>query len=282
MNSPAKPRSMSRPDTSRRRLLYGRRRAHGHARLKEVVEDADARRARATVDLAARAAELALATGATASEATTLALQVLGTDDVRAHVNITFTTVTITQHRSLEDDPITVMRVVASRGADHQRLAWLVALVGDLAAGRIDLESARADFDAGVDAPQTYRRWVQVLAAFGMGVTTTALLGGGLVEILLAGLVTAVVDIALVGSLIRGLSAFFATALASSVPTVVALLIMWSRAHGGVFWLQVSPSLIVASGMVALLAGVGVVAAGRDAIDATTSPPRREPSRSWC
>lgn len=251
-----------------RRPWKSRRRPTRLQHLKSIQEDSDAREARATIDLAARVGELALATGATTTEATNLVLRITEGAGIKVHANITFTAVTLTQHRTVDDDPITDMRMVSERLTDYQRLSELVALVDEIVAVKISIEQARQRFDELLDTPATYQRWVLVVAAFAMGATVTALLGGNWLEMTVAGVATALIDLASGWMFRKGWSTFFVTVFAAAIPTVIALLLMVSRNLGGVlgFW-QVSPSLVVASGMVSLLAGLGIVTAARDAID---------------
>lgn len=223
---------------------------------------------RATIDLAARIGELSLASGATTTEATTLVLRITESAGVKVHANITFTSVTLTQHRSVEDDPITDMRLVRERSTDYQRLSDLVELVDDVVVQDLTIEEARQRFDALLDTPQTYQRWVLLVAAFAMGAAVTALLGGNGLEMAVAGVATGLIDLVSAWMFRKGLSSFFITIFAAAIPTLIALLVMTSRNLGGVFGLYLaSPSLVVASGMVSLLAGLGIVTAARDAID---------------
>ncbi len=252
----------------RRRPWKSRRRPTRLQHLKSIVEDSDARQARATIDLAARIGELSLASGATTTEATNLVLRITEGAGVRVHANVTFTSVTLTQHRSVENDPITDMRLVSERLTDYQRLSDIVALVDDVVVQHLTIEEARQRFDSLLDTPQTYQRWVLLVAAFTMGATVTALLGGNWLEMAMAGVATGLIDLVSAWMFGKGLSSFFITIFAAAIPTLIALLLMTSRNLGGVFGVYlVSPSLVVASGMVSLLAGLGIVTAARDAID---------------
>ena len=65
----------------------------------------------------------------------------------------------------------------------------------------------------------------------------------------------------------RGIAAFFTQAVGGAIPTGVAVALL-AAASAGVPGLQgISPSLVVASGIVVLLAGLSVVGAAQDAID---------------
>ncbi len=248
------------------RVLRDQQQAAHHQHLKQAQWDTDARLARSTIDLAARVGELALATGATSSDATQMTLQVARSSGLNVHINITFTCVTITEHR-VEDDPITTMRVVKARTVDYERLSRLAGLVDRFSRGVIDLEQARAGFDGLLDTSPNYRFWVLSLSAFVMGASMTVLLGGNWQTTLAAGFATTAADLLVGWSVRKGLPYFFVIALAAAVPTVCALTVMALRAYTRLPVWAISPSLIVAAGMMSLLAGLGVVTAAREAID---------------
>lgn len=251
------------------RVLRDQQQAAHHQHLKQSQWDTDARLARSTIDLAARVGELALATGATSADATHMTLQVARSSGLNVHINITFTCVTITEHR-VEGDPITTMRVVKARTVDYERLSRLVRLVrlvDRFSRGLIDLEQARSGFDGLLDTSPNYRFWVLSLSAFVMGASMTVLLGGNWQTTLAAGFATTAADLLVGWSVRKGLPYFFVIALAAAVPTVCALTVMALRAYTTLPVSAISPSLIVAAGMMSLLAGLGVVTAAREAID---------------
>lgn len=60
---------------------------------------------------------------------------------------------------------------------------------------------------------------------------------------------------------------FFAQVAAGALPAAVATVLMYLRGHGVPELWGLSPSLVVASGMVSMLAGMGIVGAAQDALD---------------
>ena len=86
--------------------------------------------ARAVIDLALRAGIALLSTGAPAADvvATVLTLtRAYGLSSV--HVDITFTSITLSVHRGLDQDPLTVTRVIRQRTLDHSRLQNVQRLI---------------------------------------------------------------------------------------------------------------------------------------------------------
>src|SRR5690606_8696108 len=104
-----------------------------------------------------------------------------------------------------------------------------------------------------------YRTWVVCLGAGLSGAGVAAILGGRAPEMMLAGIANMLLYLVKIPLLRTQLSVFFIQAIAAAVPTTIALAVMElrSRPDGWLYPLveTVSPSLIVAAGIVALLAG---------------------------
>lgn len=228
----------------------------------------DQRTARAVIDLAMRVGETLLATGASASDVVATALRLIDAYGLRSvHVEVTFTSISVSYHRGLDADPMTVMRGIKVRSTDLTRLERLQTLVRDLAEEPVDIDVARARFDDLIRAPHPYRRWVVTAALAGLAAAVAALFGGSLLIMALSFMTTAVADRVQHWLARRGIAAFFTQAVGGAIPTGVAVALL-AAASAGVPGLQgISPSLVVASGIVVLLAGLSVVGAAQDAID---------------
>ena len=180
---------------------------------------------------------------------------------------MTFTSISVSYHRGLDADPMTVMRGVKVRSTDLTRLERLQTLVRDLAEEPVDIDVARARFDELIRAPHPYRRWVVTAALAGLAAAAAALFGGTWLIMALSFVTTAVADRVQHWLARRGIAAFFTQAVGGAIPTGVAVALL-AAASAGVPGLQgISPSLVVASGIVVLLAGLSVVGAAQDAID---------------
>lgn len=226
-------------------------------------------RAREVIDLVLRLGETLLATGSSASDVTSTILRLTRAYTVRSvNVDVTYTSLTVSYHRGPYRDPVTVMRVVPTMAADYTRLEGLQALVRDIVEEGLDLPDARERLDEIVAAHHPYRRSVVTLSMALLGGAVAALLGGGIVLILLAAGTAALVDRLQRSLSLHGLPAFFSQAVGAVVPTVVALL-LWAVAARSDYEIPVSltPSIIVATGVVVLLAGLSVVSSAQDTID---------------
>jgi hypothetical protein len=129
--------------------------------LWQGTDGVDQRTARAVIDLAMRVGETLLSTGASASDVVATVLRLIDAYGLRSvHVDVTFTSISVSYHRGPDADPMTVMRGVKVRSADLTRLERLQTLVRDIAQEPVEIDVARARFDDLIKSPHPYRRWV--------------------------------------------------------------------------------------------------------------------------
>lgn len=227
--------------------------------------------AAAVVDLALRTAELGVQTGALTSEATAFALTVGAAYGLEMDVDVTWTSIIISYQPSGRSEPITGFRGVRQRVNNYTVLTGLTRLVNRISKGELTVDEARAELDRVRTETPPYRHWVICLGQMLLGAGVAAILGGGPLEMLLAAIANALLYIVQVPLLRTQLSVFFIQAIGAAVPTVLGLVVMEIRSNFNSplypLFYQVSPSMIVASGIVSLLAGTGIVAAARDALD---------------
>lgn len=222
--------------------------------------------ARRVVDLAMRVAETMLTVGASANDGTVTALQIVkayGVDPV--HVDVTYTSITVSYHRDIGEDPLTLTRVIRARTTDYTRLQRLEKLTQQIEAG-LDIDEARARYVSITSAPHPYRRAVVTLANGLLGAGVSIVLGASWVIALtamFAGMLIVIVQHELSKRL---LPAFFIQGIGALIATLVATVaITLSKQFD---WLGgVRPSIIVSAVIVMLLAGMAVVGAAQDAID---------------
>ncbi|GAA1152991.1 threonine/serine exporter family protein [Ornithinicoccus hortensis] len=231
------------------------------------------RHARMVIDLALRIGEAMLSTGASAADVVTNVLRVMTSYDIRqAHIDITFTSIEVSINRGVDEDPLTVMRVVSVRSPDYSRLQRVQDLVSrivepDGLEDRMLVQEARQELGKVLAQPHPYRRWV-VTAGFALlAAAVTALFGAQPGMWLVAAISATVVD-RVTRALARfGVAAFFNQAIGAAIPTTIAVLLSWAMDQGiNVAGVQ-SPSLVVISGIIVLLAGLTVVGAAEDALD---------------
>ncbi|GAB78264.1 Uncharacterized membrane protein YjjP, DUF1212 family [Austwickia chelonae] len=237
-------------------------------RIQPADDGVEEARARAVIDLAMRIAEALLTTGSSAADVTATAIQLTHAYGLRSvHVDVTFTSITVSHHRGERHDPVTVMRVVANRTSDFDRLRRIQKLVAALAQDPIPIEEARERFTEIMRRPHLYHRDVVTAANAGLAAAIAALLDGSWQEIVLTLVTAAFIDRSLLWVSRRGLAAFFAQIIGGAIPTGVAVILMYARAHDVAGLGSVSPSVVVTAGIVVLLAGLQLVGAAQDAID---------------
>ncbi|MGY1594962.1 threonine/serine exporter ThrE family protein [Geodermatophilus sp. SYSU D00708] len=215
--------------------------------------------AHAALGLALRIGESMLAIGAAAADVTATVLRVAaayGLDSCQ--VDVTFTSLVVSYDRE-NAVPLTAMRTVRMRGMDYTRLQGVTDLARAVGAGGLDIEEAHRRLDRVVSAPATYRRTVHALGWAGVAGSLGFLLGGGWPVALIAALTTAVVAQVMRVLDRRGLPLFFQQVAGAALATGVAVLLVAWR-------VEVRSSLVVAAGIVVLLAGLSLVSAAEDAI----------------
>ncbi|MGY1683269.1 threonine/serine ThrE exporter family protein [Geodermatophilus sp. SYSU D01176] len=215
--------------------------------------------AHAALGLALRIGASMLAVGGSAADVTATVLRVAAAYGLTScHVDITHTSITISYDRE-DAVPLTAMRIVGTAQHDYTRLQGINDLARAVSAGALDVEEAHRRLDRVVSAPATYRRTVHTLGWAGLAGSVGFLLGGGWPEALIAALTTAVIERVLRVLNRRSLPPFFQQAAGAALATGVAVLLLaWD--------VDVRTPLVVAAGIVVLLAGLSLVSSAQDAI----------------
>jgi uncharacterized membrane protein YjjP (DUF1212 family) len=215
--------------------------------------------AHAALGLALRIGASMLAVGAPAGDVTATVLRVAAAYGLSScQVDVTYTSITVSFDRE-NAVPLTAMRIVRMSRIDYTRLQGITELARAIGSGDLDVEEAHRRLDRVVSAPTTYRRTVNALAWAGVAGCFGLVLGGGWLEALIAALTTA-----LIGQVLRvlnrwSLPIFFQQVAGAALATGVAVLLLaWD--------VDVRTSLVVAAGIVVLLAGLSLVSAAQDAI----------------
>ncbi|MGV8885012.1 MAG: threonine/serine ThrE exporter family protein [Microbacteriaceae bacterium] len=228
------------------------------------------RHARSVIDLGLRTGEAMLATGASAADVVATVLRISAAFGVTGmHVDITFTSITVSVHRGMNADPMSIMRIVRVRTTDYTRLQNVYRLIDEITGpnGPGDVDTARQRLSAILTTPHPYRRWV---VTAGKGV-----LAGGVVVMFDVSFV--LVFVAAASAVISDLltrklgswsvPAFFAQMAAAAMTTIIAVFMFWLRSAGIEIPGSNYPTVIVISGIITLLSGIGLTTSARDAID---------------
>jgi uncharacterized membrane protein YjjP (DUF1212 family) len=227
--------------------------------LRAQPSGVDPATARSALSLALRVGESMMAVGASAADVTATVLRVAAAYGLTdCQVDMTFTSLTIGYD---PDDvpPLVLMRIVRPRGLDYTRLQGITDLAAQVTTGLLDLDTAHRRLDVVLAAPHPFRRQIHALGWSGVAGSVAFLLGGGWLVALVAAVTTAVVERTIRALNRRGLPVFFQQAAGAAVATGTAVLLV-------VFDVQIRASLVVAAGIVVLLAGLSLVGAAEDAI----------------
>ncbi|MGR6964085.1 threonine/serine ThrE exporter family protein [Geodermatophilus sp. URMC 61] len=215
--------------------------------------------AHAALGLALRIGASMLAVGASAADVTATVLRVTAAYGLaNCQVDVTFTSLTVSYDRE-NAVPLTAMRIVRTQRMDYTRLQGISDLARTVGTGSLDVEEAHRRLDGVVSAPPTYRRTVHALGWAGVAGSVGFLLGGGWAEALIGALTTALIEQVMRVLNRRSLPSFFQQAAGAALATGVAVVLLaWD--------VDVRTSLVVAAGIVVLLAGLSLVGAAEDAI----------------
>lgn len=228
------------------------------------------RHARAVIDLCLRTGEAMLATGASAADVVATVLRISRAYGLtNAHVDVTFTSITISVHRGLDEDPISVMRVVKALTTDYTRMQGVLKLANEIASAPepMDVEDAREELSVILAQKRPYARWVVTAGKAILAAGVVVMYDVGILLAIVAAIAAALVDVATRWLARQGVAGFFGQIVAASIITWVAVLFYWLRSAGIEIPGSNRPTLIVISGIIMLLSGISFTGAARDAID---------------
>lgn len=219
------------------------------------------------LDLAMRIGESMFAVGASAHEVALAITRV--TDAFHLHgvqVDVTYNSITASYHRGDEDHPTTLLRVVRVASPDHAKLQRLQALVVEIDEG-LELDAARDEFRAIRRTPFLYRPLVVVVARALLAVGVALMFDAAPMIVLFSFIAALCAAMTQAGLARLRVPSFFSQIAGAFVTTIVALVVAALGAAQIEPFVDVRPSIIVASGIVLMLAGLTVVGAAQDAID---------------
>lgn len=226
--------------------------------------------ARSVIDLCLRTAEAMLATGASASDVVATVLRISSAYGISAmHVDITFTSVIVSVHRGMNEDPMSVMRIVKVRTTDYTRLQDVYLLIDEITGpgSPVNVDDARERLTLILTSPHPYRRWVMTAGKAILASGVVVMFNVSIVLVMVAAASAVISDLITrkLGKL--SVPGFFAQMVAAMATTSIAVLIFWLHSVGIELPGSNQPTVIVISGIIMLLSGIGLTASARDAID---------------
>lgn len=216
--------------------------------------------ARKTIDFALRLAETMFRYGAGALEVETSIIAVTAALGLRnIEVDITNQSVII-NYAPRDAVPITLLRVVRSWTNNYAGLVEVHELVTDIAGGGVSRDEAHRRLDVIIKKPKPFPRWMVSFAEAVFAAAVVGVIGGtGF------GMGVAFLTILVASQSARVLSKwrvpdFFVTAISSFLVTIVAVLCFMAE-------VPLSPSVVVAGGILLMLPSGRLVSAVQDAIN---------------
>jgi len=212
------------------------------------------------LDLALRIGEMLLSNGAGAADVVATMSSVTHRLGLRqAQVDVNFTTLSIS-HQYRPDEPSrTVSRCVTWRETDFDDLTKVDLLVNDLLTDAISLDEARSRLAQIASTGHRSPRWAITLSWAVTGGAIAVLLGGEPAEAAVAALSAALIEL-LQRRMVRfRLPSFYGQLAGGLVASLIAVACEATD-------LPVDGSFVVISGIVMLLAGLGLIGAFQDAL----------------
>ncbi|WP_084151857.1 threonine/serine ThrE exporter family protein [Nocardioides halotolerans] len=223
-------------------------------------ETRDTREISATMDLALRIGELLLSSGAGASDVSAAMNNVAWACGLRGFTaDVMFTELTMSHQASPEEPALIQIRQVRYREVDYGDLTGVDHLIRQLVAGEIDRVEAAARLNRISSTGHDRPRWSVTVALGVMGGGIGLVLGGDAVVVAVAAAAAMLVDALQLRMRRRRLPAFYQQVAGGLLATLLAVGVAATPA-------EVSPSLVISSSIVMLLAGVNFLGAIQDAL----------------
>lgn len=218
------------------------------------------------IELAVRTGETMLVAGAPASEVTRTIIRIAGAYGLHPlHVDVTCNSITAAG-RAADGTPVTTLRVVRAAAPDHAKLQRLQALQAEITAG-LPLADAEERCREVRRTPFRYRPMVVIAAQALLAVGVAVMFGVNPLNMALAFIAAALAALTQYLLARANVPFFFSQIAGGFVLTIAAALSPLLAPTGWDQAASIRPSVIVASGIVLVLAGLTVVGAAQDAID---------------
>jgi uncharacterized membrane protein YjjP (DUF1212 family) len=222
--------------------------------------DRDVREITATLNLALRIGELLLSSGAGASDVSAAMRNVAWACGLRGYTaDVMFTELTMSHQSSPEEPALIQIRQVRYREVDYGDLTDVDHLIRDLVAGHIDRTEATTRLNRIISTGHARPRWAVTGALGVMGGGVGLVLGGDWLVVVAAAAAAMLVDLMQRQMGRRRLPAFYQQVAGGLLATLIAVGVDATPA-------DVSPSLVISTGIVMLLAGVNFLGAIQDAL----------------
>lgn len=230
----------------------------------QPIDLADDASVASVLDLAVRVGEILLASGTGVQDTIAQVQFIAATYGLaRCDIDVTFNSIIISAARGPTMPPASTMRIVNYRSHDFTRLAAVDRLTRRIRREVVPPEVAHRALSEIITAPHPYNRWVASLAWAGMAGAISALLGGGLLVVVVSFLTTLAIDRTNRVLNRFGLPFFFQHMVGGAIAAAPAIALYTSADDLGI---DIYPSQVIAAGITVLLSGLSLVGSVQDAI----------------
>jgi uncharacterized membrane protein YjjP (DUF1212 family)/uncharacterized membrane protein YjjB (DUF3815 family) len=220
----------------------------------------DTREIAATMNLALRIGELLLSSGAGAGDVSAAMRNVAWVCGLRGYTaDVMFTELTMSHQSSPEEPALIQIRQVRYRDVDYGDLTEVDHLIRALVDGEIGRAEATTRLNRIISTGHARPRWSVTVALGVMGGGVGMVLGGDWLVIAVAGFAAMLVDLMQRQMSRRRLPAFYQQVAGGLLATLIAVGVDATPA-------DVSPSLVISTSIIMLLAGVNFLGAIQDAL----------------
>jgi uncharacterized membrane protein YjjP (DUF1212 family)/uncharacterized membrane protein YjjB (DUF3815 family) len=214
----------------------------------------------ATMNLALRIGELLLSSGAGASDVSAAMSNVAWACGLRGvTADVMFTELTMSHQPAPEEPALIQIRQVRYREVDYGHLTAVDHLIRDLVEGRLDRAEATSRLNKIISTGHSRPRWSVTVALGVMGGGVGMVLGGDVLVVAVAAAAAMLVDRLQRQMGRRRLPTFYQQVAGGLLATLIAVGVDSTSA-------DVSPSLVISTSIVLLLAGVNFLGAIQDAL----------------
>jgi uncharacterized membrane protein YjjP (DUF1212 family) len=222
--------------------------------------DRDVREVTASLNLALRIGEVLLSSGAGASDVSAAMRNVAWACGLRGYTaDVMFTELTMSQQSTPDEPALIQIRHVRYREVDYGDLTEVDHLIRELVAGHIDRAEATSRLNRIISTGHSRPRWAVTTALGVMGGGVGMVLGGDALVVLVAAVAAILVDLMQRQMSRRRLPTFYQQVAGGLLATLIAVGVDATAAN-------VSPSLVISTSIIMLLAGVNFLGAIQDAL----------------
>ncbi|MDO4909911.1 MAG: threonine/serine exporter family protein [Corynebacterium sp.] len=216
------------------------------------------------MDLAGRIGGILLASGTSNNDSRAQIKAVASAYGLHyCHVDITLNTITLFAYLNSRKTPVSVVHSVRRLSTDFSKLSDVDRLVRSITAGATPPDVAVKALDDIMSAPPAYGFKTSVAGWALMAAAVAMMLGGSLIVAAMAFATTCVIVVGMAWLDKHNLPLFFQNLYGGVIATVpAAITYKWAMLSG----IEISPSQVIASGIIMMLAGLTLVQALQDGI----------------